>query len=814
MTLRKRFSSDPESCRSRTYFNTCVSDKKPNQQRQPHHNMNTAARGITVLCFVWIFVFCLLVGFKDIKPFFSQFVGHFFADKKGGTPIIFLALPILLAGTVGSILAKQYPEGAGSNMALPRQLPPRLQVLIHAVRSLSGGDLNMDAFSFWFIFCPLVVYIAASLDRKISALATDDDPEHQTPEYRVMVISNIFAMAAIFALSVFLVPVARHSAVLAVLGWSPARAVRMHIWAGRIVVGGVTIHGALYLYSWKFLESEGWYLLIPPAQCWTDHENYTPTHCRREETDCSCDDHFRNLTGLLAALGLLIIAVTSLNSIRRRVYYLFYRVHVISGPLVLLLVVLHYHRAMIYLGGGLLYYMASTFSVWVENRIRARRGGVRVVSVQRLTSSTRPCVSLTLEAAPTAISRYRAGQYVKLYVPSISTVSHPFTINAVSGQASQLRIIFRDMGPFTAQLARALTNSPEMPLISLEGFFGSPYRTQQVLQHDTVVLVAGGIGITPYLSLLDRVHTTLSNGSAHSTKRVILHWLCRDASLIEYVQKQYLDTLLATDATTGFQMNLVIHNTATSAENGMVSNITSFSDLHLAGDAPHDLNENDSARVIAAPTGNPFSPSVFAAASKNTYKGNLPLFVSFSVTAWIGLMLVWYCYAAFPVDDIVFARIWGPCAVATLSVVVAVMGNVLYRLLAINDEDAAVSPTWTAVDSHQDDDDDNNGFSLEMTKNNFSGANHSSSSKPSASDNVAVTSDCSAVSLETKQGRPQVPQLVRSLAPASNPGLFVCGPEALVSELKLAIGHGSLWNPQRYLPRKRRISLYEESFHL
>jgi len=50
---------------------------------------------------------------------------------------------------------------------------------------------------------------------------------------------------------------------------------------------------------------------------------------------------------------------------------------------------------------------------------------------------------LTIEATEDTVQRCCQGDYVYLLVPSISQVSHPFTVNRVLEQKQRLRIIFR-----------------------------------------------------------------------------------------------------------------------------------------------------------------------------------------------------------------------------------------------------------------------------------------------------------------------------------------------------------------------------------
>jgi predicted ferric reductase len=783
-----------------------------------HQRMNILARSSTVAFFSWI-----LFYFFNPK-WFKEFAGQLLKDAKGGTPLVAFGIPILLAGAVCFLMSVRMPDAVGrryisSAFAFPHQLPPRIQLVMHSLRcccsrAVACGDIDFDTVSFLFIFLPSLYFVVSVIRTKLEELK--EKPEDISK--KIMDVSNVFGYIAITVMSVFLLlPVARHSALTAgAFGWSHAGTIRLHVWSGRIVLVAVLIHGGMYFYRWKVVQQEGILsLLIPPAGCWTLQDtDYTPT-CQNIE--CTCYHHFRNLTGFGACVVLLVIGGTTMNSVRRKSYSLFYKVHVISGPLAFILVILHWKRSIVYLAGGLLFYIASSCPVWVENWLSIRRdGGVKILSVDRLSAGeTRPCTSITFEASDTAMSRYRAGHYVRLYCPELSGVAHPFSINAVPGQANQLRILFRSTGPFTTRLAHALSSNTtfRMP-IGLDGFHGSPSRTRQVLQHDTVVLVAGGIGITPYLTLLHRVHAALCIAQGTSTtKTVILHWICRDASLIQYVKHAYFDTLLGASDATGFSMKIVIHRTGragralqTTQELQSIASTDFEQHATLQGSlepVDGDGIEDSIVPGAGASIGQPFSPSKFSPGSKNSYPANVPPFLSFCTTACIGLVIVWYCYSSLQDDHEVLTRIWSPLLLVGLGLGVALVTNVLYRLSLLHDEDEVLEAGWTTVGEQNEHDPLS---SLELTVK-------SADSVPTLQQQEEVAEHCP-VHVEERQGRPDMIHLVRCLDQGKHPAVFVCGPDALTDHLREAIGHGQIWDPRRYLPQRGRVSLYQESFYM
>ncbi|KAJ2080510.1 hypothetical protein H4R24_003030 [Coemansia sp. RSA 988] len=82
----------------------------------------------------------------------------------------------------------------------------------------------------------------------------------------------------------------------------------------------------------------------------------------------------------------------------------------------------------------------------------------------------------------------------------------------------------------------------KLPTIMVDGPYGSP--TQQVFDYENIVLVAGGIGVTPMSSVLKSLYYQLTE-RPHECKvrKVYFVWVCRDVQALEWFQ----DLLAALD---------------------------------------------------------------------------------------------------------------------------------------------------------------------------------------------------------------------------------------------------------------------------
>jgi predicted ferric reductase len=642
------------------------------------------------------------------------------------------------------------------------------------------------------VFIPLVVFLFANIHRHLHGQALSLDE-------KLKQVSNSFADAALIAMSYFLIPVARQSPLLKFINWSPAAAVRLHIWSGRTIILGVLVHGVMHVIRWTNLSGENLVrMTFPPAPCWTLHDTPFEPTCNDTETECSCYYLFRNLTGFLGLLDLLVIAITTVSYVRRNHYRVFYMAHVLAAPTVFIMVILHWRRSVLYMVPSLLYYAASSAPLLIESALKNKDSGVRIVAAKYIASSDRhcerPCVSLTLEVSKDASLNFAPGQYVHLLAPNVSTISHPFTINRVPGKRNEMRIIFRAAGPFTRMLAHSLTlGSSKLPVIHMDGFHGTTQRLNQVLKHDVAVLVAGGIGITPYLSLLYEVVSTMRlrqpSMQDAMTKEVILHWMCRDQALLEYVTDQYFEPLRWLASEAGCRIRIVVHRTnPKSAEMAFLDRVEMVKDRTIATDKD----------------GLPFTPSRFSSGNTTSMFGNLFPFVTFATTAWIGLWVTWRLYMTAAFEHKILGRGWTALAIIAIAVVVALLANFATRVLdrvLLAQQPLALGLLENVNNEHQD-------VEMESVKDDFA--------KQSVvkSDYVEVSSNLTAVTYEESVGRPTVHQLLKSLDDARCPGLFVCGPKSLTQDLRDAAEEHCQIRIRHCRSGTFQIAIYEETFQL
>ena len=316
-------------------------------------------------------------------------------------------------------------------------------------------------------------------------------------------------------------PVGKRSVLLEAMGLSWDRAIKYHRWCGFYSVAIMFVHGMLYI---AVLIYGNGHPVYDPDGVMLKH-NLLAWGCQQD-----CDDDQRqqlriNIYGIVTLVLVMTMTLFALSFFRRFKFEWFYYVHHLF-LLVLFFVCLHYPGALIYLIPGVAVY---SIDKWMGLLAYRTAGSAKT----KMVSSDVLEVSMKIGSEV----NYQAGQYVFVCVPSVSYLEwHPYSLTA-SPNAHPGKLFFHlkatgKHGSWTRKVIEAATANEKLP-IRIDGFYGD--YSQELQDKQIVVLVGGGIGVTPMLSIaLDLVVTD-------PTIPVILMWTCRTVNEFEIFSSQLYD---------------------------------------------------------------------------------------------------------------------------------------------------------------------------------------------------------------------------------------------------------------------------------
>jgi predicted ferric reductase len=229
----------------------------------------------------------------------------------------------------------------------------------------------------------------------------------------------------------------------------------------------------------------------------------------------------RGATGGILLVVFAVMWVCALSFVRKkRSFELFYFTHLLY-----------------FAWFGLAIAHAPSFAFWVgvpilgflveqALRLRRRAPASAVVAAEPLRSGV-----THLEVARPAGFRFGPGDYAFIRIPKIAKHEwHPFTISSAP-ERDTLSFHVRSLGNWTSALrARAEEGAPDL-VAHVDGPYGTP--SAHIFASRFAVLVAGGIGVTPFASVLESI-VLREGSSATRLEKAHFIWLNRDQYSFEW----------------------------------------------------------------------------------------------------------------------------------------------------------------------------------------------------------------------------------------------------------------------------------------
>lgn len=217
-------------------------------------------------------------------------------------------------------------------------------------------------------------------------------------------------------------------------------------------------------------------------------------------------------TGHVMVVCMLFMYTSALARIRRNAFEVFWYTHHLFVPF-----------AAAGFAHGFAMLLGTAPKMWIfgavpvglytlERLLRFIRAN-RPTRISRVIAHPSDVVEIRFEKRPKF--SYKTGQYLFLQCPAVSSFEwHPFTISSAPHQ-SFTSVHVRQTGDFTRRLAAYLVptlniNNYRFPArkahahqIKIDGPYGA--ATEDIFDYEVVVMVAAGVGVTPFASVLKSV---------------------------------------------------------------------------------------------------------------------------------------------------------------------------------------------------------------------------------------------------------------------------------------------------------------------
>lgn len=282
------------------------------------------------------------------------------------------------------------------------------------------------------------------------------------------------------------------------------------------------------------------------------------------------------LWGIGASISYNLLYITSLGSFRQRFYELFLGLHIMLHTIALLFLWFHHSNSRPYVYASLAIFLVDRFiyRMGLKNRITK---GILEVKDDQNTVVLRARLSKPAERQHNRWNYFlshdiRAGwkatEHVFLTVPCLSPKhglqAHPFTIASkapgVGDTELDLELIIRKQEGFCKDLleyAKENTDIRHLPLIKLDGPYGSQSAVNLVQECNLSIIVAGGSGIAVTWPLVwSAIDTTTQyecgkqNADPEDVlytydipRKILFIWIVRDSSNLSWLGSDKLERL-------------------------------------------------------------------------------------------------------------------------------------------------------------------------------------------------------------------------------------------------------------------------------
>lgn len=245
-----------------------------------------------------------------------------------------------------------------------------------------------------------------------------------------------------------------------------------------------------------------------------------------------CWQTMTGFTGVILTLIWIMMYVFALSYVRSKIYNWFWYTHSLY-PLFFIFMILHGTGRLIQEPFFYYFFLGPVILFTVDSLISISRKKIEIPVVK---ADILPSYVTMLEFQKPDNFQYKSGQWVRIACMALNKREyHPFTLTS-SPNEDNLTLHIRSVGPWTTLIrttyeqANTSGNSKKLPKIYLDGPYGEGHQDWN--NYDVSILIGGGIGVTPFASILkDIAHRS----GQTRCKKIYFIWVSRTQKQFEWL---------------------------------------------------------------------------------------------------------------------------------------------------------------------------------------------------------------------------------------------------------------------------------------
>lgn len=239
----------------------------------------------------------------------------------------------------------------------------------------------------------------------------------------------------------------------------------------------------------------------------------------------------QGITGYLILVCFMIIGFTSRSSFRRKFYNIFINTHMLY-VIVIILTILHGSFCFIKSNEGncsssyFWKFIIGPFILFVSERIYREWYSSKNVKYTSITKYAKDISKLEFYKDN---FEFKEGQWVLINCPSVSKIEwHPFTITSNPIEFGHVQVFIKESGDWTKNVVKLLLKNGVDSNVKFKISYPYGNKYDIIKKYPVAVLIAGGIGITAFMSLIKSLPCYLGHGNKNThLKKIYLYWVCR-----------------------------------------------------------------------------------------------------------------------------------------------------------------------------------------------------------------------------------------------------------------------------------------------